>query len=424
MKNNTAPLSFVLFGATGDLAQKKIMPALFALFQKNRLPRPFRVIAYSRRPWKDEEYRKFIKPSLRQHEIRTRELEHFLEHVIYAEGTFDDEKSFNNLKNKLQELDDHVFIHSEQQSEKIYHLAIQPVFYEQVINRLAKAGLAMTDELSEPKIMIEKPIGRDLASAQNLEMLMASHFSEKQKFRIDHYLGKEAIQAIMAERRSDTELDYKLNNHYVESIHVRLLEKIDVGDRGEFYDETGAIRDVGQNHLLEMLAMATAEVPRIATAEQTAHARGMILKALRPIDAELGQLVRRGQYDGYRETEGVNPKSMTETYFKIQTEIQTPRWKGVPIILEAGKALANKAADMTIRFKDDSVKLFFAERPAFLKVPDAYELLIEKAIEGDKTLFVSSEEIIASWKFIESAMKYLKKAPLFVYEKGEALDLK
>jgi glucose-6-phosphate 1-dehydrogenase len=386
--NDRKPAVFVLFGATGDLAQRKIMPALCSLYASGALPEDSDVIAFSRRPWSDAEYRAFIQPSLAAFPADA--VQKFLSRVRYVQGTFDDPDAFLRLKEQVGA------------KEAFYHLAIQPEFYATAIMQLGAAGLAGT-------ILIEKPFGHDLATAQELENHIEEHFDLAHIERVDHYLGKGGLDALLERRRTDPAFEASLSSEQVASVSCRLLENLDLEGRGEFYDAVGALKDVGQNHLLMMLASALMDIPQDPEAIPGARAR-----ALQALAVEKGGAVR-GQYEGYAQEEGVQSGSQTETYFKLNTASADPRWKGVEIALEAGKALHEKKSEIEILYKDGRREAFDMERP---RTRDAYEAVIEAALRGDHSRFAGREEVLAAWTFTDQAASVMRAAPLVAYAKG------
>ncbi|MBA3550970.1 glucose-6-phosphate dehydrogenase (NADP(+)) [Patescibacteria group bacterium] len=410
------PLSFVVFGATGDLSQRKIMPALFSLYSQHKIPENSTFIAFSRRTWTDEEFRSFIKPSLVDKNNSEQAMNSFLERVVYIEGTFDTQESYERLKRKIVEVDALL----DQPAQKIYHLAVQPEFYERIVQGLGKAELnkSISGESYVPRLIIEKPFGHDINSAQLLEKIISQFFSEDQTYRIDHYLGKAGVEEIFDTRKNDPALELKLNNNNVSSIKVQLHESIDIEGRGEFYDTIGAMRDVGQNHALEMIAIIAMDIPHDLHA--MVRRREEILKNLKRIDgSKISTQVVRGQYEGYTQEQDVHPQSKTETYFFIEFEIDTERWAGVRFEIEGGKALGKKKSEIILTFKDGSEQIFNLEgSPLKQEVRDAYEILVGKSIEGDKTFFVSIDEVLASWRFITPIIEQSKNFPLKIYKKG------
>jgi glucose-6-phosphate 1-dehydrogenase len=386
------PFIFTLFGSTGDLAQKKIVPALFNLFKKGQFKAPFSIVAFSRRHWNDEEYRAFIRPYLTKH--TTKSVEHidaFLEHIVYAEGHFTEQHSFKKLKQTLDQEEKNVG-----KAQQLFYFSVQPSFYTDIIKGLDSADIFN----DRTKVLIEKPFGTDVPSAEELEKLLVHHLHDSQIYRVDHYLAKGGFEALLEARKTDHSLEAKLNNKHISKIIARIRESIGIEGRGEFYDATGALIDVGQNHLLEMLAAGLMD---IEDPDQN-KARADVIASL----TLKGEPVF-GQYEGYREEEGVSPQSKTETYFMLQAESSLPRWKGVPIILEAGKALKEKAVDVMM-IPDTGNPLI---APMNIKRDkDDYEIVIEEALLGNKGYFASLKEIIAAWKFLAPVFK--KRATLEV----------
>ncbi len=368
---------FVLFGSTGDLAQRKLLPALCALFQKKLLPQGLKVFAYSRRHWGSEEYREFIRPALVAFPAEV--VEQFLQTVQHIEGVFDIGAGFEKLKEKIGSAD------------ALFYLAVQPELCAPIIEQLGNAGL-------QGKLLIEKPFGRDLASAQELEHIAEQYFLPEQIFRVDHYLGKDGLAAMRVYIQAHPEFAARLNHEYVATVAVRIFETIGVEGRGAFYDSVGALRDVGQSHLLQMLGTL---VP---------------IASLAP-PAE----VVRGQYQGYVDEPNVRVASQAETYFNITTQSTDPRWCGVPILLEAGKALAQKKNEIEINFKDGS-HLPAQAGKVFPMDPDSvdrgHQTIIEAALRGDQSFFVSLDEVLASWRFVGGVRERFATVPLTIYTKG------
>lgn len=385
-----SPLSFVLFGATGDLAQRKIVPALLNLYTHQKLPQEFTLLAFSRRPWSDEDYRTFITPSLQNKNIPQETIESFLKHIVYVEGTFDTQESYTRLKNKIYF------------PQIIYHLAVQPEFYKHIIEGIGK-------EKNNGRIIIEKPFGKDTPSAARLAEVLHQYFSQDQIYLIDHYLAKPGALALENSR------EYLDTSKSIESVRVRILESIDIAGRGEFYDTIGALRDVGQNHALEMAAL-------IGTS--SSHSREEFLENIKPLSiSDLQENVTFGQYEGYTQEKDVAPDSTTETYFEIGFEVDDTKWKDVKFIIEGGKALGKKVSEIIITYKDKTQKIINLEEPVEqpnenISLRDAYEVLIEEVIREDKHHFVSINEVQAAWKFITPILEHKEKVPLKIYKKG------
>lgn len=391
------PFIFTLFGSTGDLTQKKVMPALYKLFREGRLASSFYVVAFSRRSWSDEEYRKFIKPYLEQH--ASAKLEEFLTHIIYAEGHFQDAASFATLT---------ALIHKKEQeigtAEKLFYLAVQPEFYNDIVT-----NLAATNIISSPqsKILVEKPFGHDEASARVLEATFEKYITAQQLLRIDHYLAKEGLRMLSASKQHDANLQQKLNAQHVQKISVRVFEKIGIEGRGDFYEKVGALMDVGQNHMMEMLATFLAS----PDTQDFPHARAKALQSLSLVGKPLF-----GQYEGYLNEPEVLPESQVETYFTLELASSLPEWKGVPIIMEAGKAMAEKRADIVVLFKDGSEMVFDIQHAPSGR--DAYEFIIEEAINGQHDYFVSFEEVVVAWHILEPILKNRATLEVKKYTQG------
>jgi glucose-6-phosphate 1-dehydrogenase len=367
-------LTFVVFGATGDLAQKKIFPALLSLFSNKKIPQDSNIIAFSRRDWTDEDFRNYISPFLDSKS----EKDSFLSRIEYVKGTFDDQDSYKRLKEKING------------DEVLYHLAIQPEFYGPVLS-----GLSLIKNESD-KIIIEKPFGYNLPSAGSLQKVIDEIFTEEQVYRMDHYLGKMGLR----------NFDYsKLREKAIKEIKVKILETIDIQGRSEFYESVGALRDVGQNHALAMLAQALSPT-----------SRETFLKKIGVI-----QKIERGQYKEYRQEQDVNRSSETETYFKITFSVNDNKWKDTIFVIEGGKKMKEKKSEIEIDFSDGSSYIKNINEPVRTGhpggpgVPDAYEILIEEAIQGKKEYFVSKDEVLASWEFISPILEDMKKVPLIIY---------
>ncbi|MEK7609515.1 MAG: glucose-6-phosphate dehydrogenase [Patescibacteria group bacterium] len=463
------PTIFVIFGITGDLASSKLIPALLALYSKRLLPPNFAIVGFSRRVFSREEFREFIrdKMNVRLGQFREEDIKHFLDHMIYEQGMFDDLGAYTRLALKLKSIDDRWG----QCSNKLFHLSVPPNLYEGILANISNSNLSAPcdDGTGWSRILIEKPFGSDINTAHHLDKLLGKLFKEEQIFRIDHYLAKEVLQNIIAFRFSNSMFEPLWNRKYIDKVHIKLFEKETIGERGAFYDSIGAFRDVGQNHILMMLAITAMEAPKSFSANNIRSERARILRRLRSFSKRsINKSVLRGQYVGYTQEHGVSPKSQSETYFRIESYINSARWRGVPFYLESGKALAESKAEIDIYFKDtknpkieikDSARKiyknsqniltfriqpdegirirFFVKKPghefktesktlkfkyadasSFHNIPNDYERLIHDAFVGDQTLFASTDEIMASWKFIMSILDNIKKVPLKLYERG------
>jgi len=450
------PTIFVIFGITGDLASRKLLPALLTLYSKKLLPPRFSVVGFSRRSFTREEFREFIRGKMKilPGEFKEEDVKHFLDHLSYEQGMFDDPRAYSRLADRLKSTDDRWA----QCSNKLFHLSVPPDLYEGILNHIASSGLSLpcADETGWTRVLIEKPFGSDITTAKALDKLLGNLFKEEQIFRIDHYLAKEALQNILAFRFANSIFEPLWNKEHIDRIHIKLFEKGAMEGRGAFYDPIGALKDVGQNHMLQMLALVTMDKPRSFESGPVRKERAKVLSKLKIITRRtLSSVAVKGQYNGYISEAGVSPVSETETYFRIKVAIDTARWKGVPLYLESGKAFTESKAEIDVYFKtsskedsaniltfriqpDEGIKIrFYVKTPgygfniepktlkfkyadvsSFAPIPDDYERLIHDAIVGDQTLFASTEEIMSSWKFITSLLEGWKELPLIRYERG------
>ncbi len=374
--------AYVLFGATGDLALKKIIPSLMALYRDKKLPPDFLFVAFSRRAWTDADYHSFILPILQSKKFSPEIIFEFLKHTVYVQGVFNEPIGYKKIQEKIVEFFDMTL----EEIDVLYHLAVQPEFFE-----------VITHNINNPagKVLIEKPFGNDTSSAQILENKLEALFAENNIFRIDHYLAKPGLQALINERLTNSSFEERLNNKHVSQIKISLSETIGIEDRGEFYDSVGALRDVGQNHCMAMLATVTMDI-----SQNFQHARAKVLHSL-IFDKNS---VKLEQYPGYKKEHGVKSDSTTETYFYLEAEIMNSRWENVPVIIEAGKMMKEKKSEIAITFQDGSLKIFNLDTMGDIS-HDAYEVLIAKAQDGDKNYFAGIEEIIASWRFFDEIIK-------------------
>ncbi len=450
------PTQFIIFGITGDLASRKLLPALLTLYSKKLLPPRFSIIGFSRRSFNREEFREYIRDRLkvRPGEFREEEIKHFFDHLTYEQGMFDDPRAYSRLAERLKGTDDRWG----QCSNKLFHLSVPPNLYEGLLNQLAASGLSepCADDTGWTRVLIEKPFGSDIETARALDKLLGKLFKEEQIFRIDHYLAKEALQNILAFRFANSIFEPIWSREYIDKIHIKLFEKAGMEGRGAFYDPIGALKDVGQNHMLQMLALVTMDKPRNFTAPLIRKERSKILSKLKAASSRsLSGVAVKGQYSDYTSEIGVKAHSETETYFRLKAMINSPRWKGVSIYLESGKGFAESKAEIDVYFKtgkkddvpniltfriqpDEGIKIRFlvkhpgygfstepkvlkfkyADVQSFQDIPDDYERLIHDAIVGDQTLFASTEEIMASWKFVTELLKGWSELPLLKYQRG------
>jgi len=452
----STPTIFVIFGITGDLSQRKLLPSLLNLYVKKVLTKRFAIVGFSRRSMTRDDFRQYVREhiNIKPGQYREEDVKHFLDHIYYEQGIFDDPTSYANLAARLQILDDGFA----QCSHKLFHLAVAPSFYETILQHLSNSGLTIPCGGNEgwTRVLVEKPFGHTIETAKKLDKRLGELFEEEQIFRIDHYLAKEALQNILAFRFSNTIFEPLWNREHIEAVHIRLLEKNGIEGRGGFYDDIGALKDVGQNHILQMLALVAMEPPKVFDAASIRKERAKLLARLKPFtQKKISDVAIRGQYEGYANETGVKRNSRTETYFRLEAYIDSPRWKNVPFYLESGKALAENKSEINIYFKnehepdkqniltfriqpDEGIKLkFFVKTPgfgmkvepktlkfkysesaSFQEVPDAYERVLYDAIVGDQTLFTSTDEVMEAWKFITSVVTSWNTVPLVIYKKG------
>ncbi len=457
------PTIFVIYGATGDLIKKKIVPALFYLYEQKALPEKLQVIGYSRRDWTDERFRAHITDILKTYnpEIASSlKLQDFLGLFSYHQGHFDNLDDYTRLAEVLGNIDGMWRVCS----NKLFYLSVPPEFYQTIFQNLKDSHLTdpCSPEEGWTRVLVEKPFGYDLESARALDDLLVSLFREEQIYRIDHYLAKEILQNILAFRFANNLFERSWDNQSIERIDIRLLEKIGAEDRGAFYDSVGALRDVGQNHLLQMLALATMERPKDFSSDEIRAKRAELLADLAVLTTEqVKQQSFRAQYEGFRSIKGVAPDSQTETYFKLVTGLKSPRWMGVPVTLESGKRLGEPLKEIVVTFRHphpclcppgdhhqnqvvfqlepkEEIKIsFLAKKPGLQmqmeertfdfvlhkqqekkQYVEEYAKLLIDAVQGDQTLFVSTAEVATMWRAVDSVIKSWEAGhvPLHTYK--------
>ena len=447
------PTVFIIFGATGDLMAKKIAPALFHLYINGKFPHLFKIIAFSRRNLNLEDFQEHIRGILKSQKgkkIKNEDIEAFLGFFLYRQGDFEKVDAYNELAVSLGRIDDEW----KACSNKLFYLAVPPSNYRSIFEHLKSSGLTLPCGPDEgwTRVIVEKPFGRNSQSALELDMLLGNLFKEEQIYRIDHYLGKDMLQNILSFRFNNDLFEDSWNSQQIEKIEIKFLEDFGIEGRSVFYDGVGALRDVGQNHMLQMLAFVTMDKPDSFTAEDVRQKRAETLNKLIPLNKEgVKKLTFRGQYSGYKQIEGVGKDSSTETYFKVVAMLSTKRWESVPIILEAGKNLIQKK-EIIVTFKHKTPCLcpagthyqnrilftlepkegitieFWSKKPgldfvmekqklAFLfrdqrkkvQYVEEYEKLLLDCIAGNQLLFVSTEEVQAMWNFIDPIIDMWEK---------------
>lgn len=414
---------------------KKIVPSLWYLFQKGRLPADFRVVGVSRREYSDADYQRFIDGLLAAHTgglPNKEEADRFVNIFSFQKVSFDADADYNALADALDE-------HCREQGccNRVLYMAVPPELFAKIFEHKGFARLVQEGETEEThtRVIVEKPFGTDEASAKELEKLISRHFTEEQVCRVDHYLAKDMLQNILHFRFKNNLFETIWNAENVASIHIRTWETLGVEHRGGFYDPLGTLRDVGQNHLFEMLALVTMEKPEDGNPDDVRAKRADAIKALRVFsEEEAARYTFRAQYAGYKDIKGVRPDSDTETYYRLTAFLDSPRWKGVPVTMEAGKRLHEWRTEVVVSLKETANKFVFRVRPKEeilvyfeSKKPGIleggseervlsfslhetekqqqyvaeYGRMLLDAIAGDRTLFVGTEEITAAWRFID-----------------------
>ena len=455
----------VIFGASGDLTQRKLLPALFNLRHDGLLPNGFTVVGFARRTKTDEQFRAEMLEGVTAHSrtqpIDSAEWEAFAQTLRYHTADFDSPDGYTSLRELLDQIDAERGLEPGQ-GNRLFYLATPPDAYPRIVTRLGEASLngppparwsSAGKQRGWTRIIIEKPFGRDLSSAQALNAHVLAVFDESQVYRIDHYLGKETVQNILTFRLGNSIFEPLWNRRYIDHVQILVSEQIGVEGRGGYYDTAGAIRDMVQNHMLQVLALTAMEPPAAFTADAVRNEKVKALQAIRPIAAdEVGQFTVRGQYTEYRNELGVAKGSTTETFVALKLAIDNWRWSGVPFYLRTGKALPERLTEIMIQFKQPPLMLFSHDdhpshvgpadrmdpnvlllriqpnesialriglkppgsslrlRPVELDfdydegfgvaAPEAYERLLLDAILGDATLFIRRDEVEAAWALI------------------------
>lgn len=458
LRNNgqlVQPCILVIFGATGDLTHRKLYPAIFNLYRDRLLPERFAVVSIGRRDKALEEVRRDVVESVQTHSrvkfASLAEQERFVKLFHYLKFDFYDQAGYAALAAFLRDLDTELGTGG----RYVFYLAVAPEHFAQISSQLLHHGLTSQSE-SWRRVVIEKPFGSDLRSAQELNQALTQAFSEKEIYRIDHYLGKEMLQNLLVIRFANALFEPLWNNKYIDHVQINLSETSGIEGRGPYYDKAGALRDMVQNHMLQLLTLTAMEPPVSLDPDAIRDEKVKVLKALQPISVEnVKERTVRGQYvsglvsgervPGYHEEERVNPASDTETYVALKVEIDNFRWAGVPFYLRTGKRLPKKSTEVIIQFKELPGILYFkdftgqvanllvirvqpmegvsfqfnAKRPGptnelvpvqmdfcqncreGYNSPEAYERLLYDVMRGDSTLFTRWDEVEYAWKFID-----------------------
>ena len=449
------PTALIIFGATGDLAQRKLLPAIYNLAHEGQLPERFEVIGVGRRTHEDEDFRDTVIASIERYSRRRPDpsvLEGLLEDSRYVQGSFDDDEIYVELAQTLRGFDEQ----AGRKLDRVFYLSTAPEFFPLIAAKLGEAGLAETEGV-ETRIVIEKPFGYDLASARRLNAQLLEVFDEQQIFRIDHYLGKETVQNLMALRFANALFEPVWNRNYIDSVQITAAEDIGIGGRAGYYERAGALRDLVQNHMLQLLALLAMEPPTAFTADRVRDEKLKVLEAIVPPAVEMvPDMTVRAQYTsgvvagvrvpGYHDEPGVAPDSRTPTYAALRLNVSNWRWAGVPFYLRTGKRLARKLTEIAVILKpvphvafqtfgsvgiqanqivftlqpDEGVSVSIGAkipgsrmriRPVSMEFrygtsfvsesPEAYGRLILDAMRGDPLLFTRNDEIEALWGIID-----------------------
>lgn len=451
-------LTIIIFGASGDLTKRKLMPALYSLFYNNRLDKEFIVIGVSRTSFTDETYRDYIRQELNQFldaTVLNEELTNkFINHLYYETMDPTTVEGYFRLSDRLSQ-----FNGCDDFGNYLFYLATPPSLYSIIPLFLKDVGL----NTKHSRIIVEKPFGYDLQSALELNRIYESVFEEHQIFRIDHFLGKETAQNLLAFRFANGVFEPLWNRNYIDYIEITAVENIGIADRGGFYDHVGALRDMVQNHLIQLVALTAMEPPALFNADTFRNEVVKVYNSLTPLEhVDFEEHIVRGQYTaeynkkGYREEKGISPDSRTETYIAMRLEISNWRWSGVPFYIRTGKQMPTKVTEIVVHFKETPHQMFHCDKGKCpranklilrlqpnegivlrigLKVPgagfeikdvtmafdynqlggipsgDAYARLIDDCIQNDSTLFTRSDAVEASWKFFDPILEYWKSHP-------------
>jgi glucose-6-phosphate 1-dehydrogenase len=466
------PLTFIIFGASGDLTRRKLIPALYTLFKEGALSNEFVIAGFARRDYAPEEFCRQMETALREYSrtpVDEPSLKAFCSHLRYYRGDLADAEAFAGLKAGFED--------GTLPANRLFYLSIASELIDDTVRNLKQAGL-ITPPQSRPwtRVVVEKPFGRDLSSAQQLNRILLSQLDETQIYRIDHYLGKETVQNILSFRFANALFEPVFNRTYVDHIQITAAETVGMeSERGAFYDQTGALRDMVVNHLFQLLCLVTMEPPDGLEARSIRNEKMKIFRALRLAEETnahpgvcLGQYSGNEEIKAYQDENRIDPESKTETFAALRMEINNWRWAGVPIYLRTGKRLAKKTTEIAVQFKTPPLSLFqhvackgdvcdltgvkpntliFRIQPdegIFLQVstkrpglqmvvesvnmdfsysgkwtrdlPEAYERLLLDALRGDSTLFTRSDEVEAEWEVIDSALLIAAGREPFSYE--------
>lgn len=454
--------SIVIFGASGDLTSRKLIPALYRLSQRRRIDPETRIVGVSRTPLDDATWRKQLAESTAKYVGTSFDAESwsaFSQKIFYQPGDLSSSQDMQRLQQRLLEWE------GDSVSDRLYYLATMPQLYQTAVQQLGKAGM-QEESQGARRLVVEKPFGTDLESARQLNDAIHQVFTEKQIYRIDHYLGKETVQNILVLRFGNSIFEPLWNHHYIDHVQITVAEEVTVGRRGDYYDQAGVLRDMFQNHLLQLMMVIAMEPPSRFDADLVRDEKVKVLHAVRPFrgsDFATGGV--RGQYAGYLADPGVPKGSQTETFAALRLLIDNWRWKGVPFFLRSGKAMSCRTTQIVIQFREpphflfdqresvrpEANRLVIQIQPAeglqvhfqskipdeemrmrtseldfrfdqrIKEMPDAYQRLLQDAISGDASLFARSDEVEQAWRIVDpiiAAWKSPAAPPLQTYPVG------
>lgn len=449
-QEKTQPTLIMIFGATGDLAKRKLFPSLYQLYLKGSLSNSFALLGVGRREWSHDRFKEHVRESLEASSHSKEHIETFIEHSFYQSHDVSDSDSYIQLKTLADQLDETFALNG----NRIFYLAMAPEFFGTITDHLKQDGL--TDTKGFCRLVIEKPFGHDLPSASALNKQIRQSFSEEQIYRIDHYLGKEMVQNIEVIRFANAIFEPLWNNRFISNIQITSSETLGVEERGRYYETSGALRDMVQNHMLQMVALLAMEPPISLSTDEIRSEKVRVLRAMRPVEGkEVDDYFVRGQYgrgtvndepvDGYRDGENVDSLSNTETFVAGKVLIDNFRWAGVPFFIRTGKRMAVKSTKIVVQFKDIPMNLYYNKEHSLdpnllvihiqpdegvtlhlnakktsegvntkpvklsysassvdgINTPEAYEKLLYDCIMGDATNFTHWDEVRRSWSFVD-----------------------
>ena len=461
--NKRIPTSIIIFGASGDLTQRKLIPSFFNLFRKYKTPKNFNIVGYGWTPFTNEQFRTHLRHGLDEYasySFTEKEWSLFAPHLYYNQGKYDDRAGLEKLADFLISLE-------AGQANRLYYMAIPPSLFPATISNL-DATHQIQENGGWRRVVVEKPFGTNKESAQELNTHLHKVLNENQIYRIDHYLGKETVQNILFTRFANTIFEPLWNRNYIDSVQITVAEEVGVGHRGGFYDGVGVLRDMFQNHLLQLVTLVAMEPPASFNADALRNEKVKVLSAIQPINGDAVEYnTVRAQYQGYQDEMDVKKDSTTPTYAALRLFINNWRWQGVPFYLRSGKNMAEKQTQIIIRFKEPPLAMFpmppgqkmtpnmlvlylqpdegvhlrfeakapdtvaetrsvdmefhYAESFGPTAIPEAYERLLLDVLQGDASLFTRADEVEMAWSLIDPILRAWEKQqtpPLAKYEPG------